>query len=650
MFSLVLKHKHYLWLLVAIVVAFALRAYRLDAQSLWNDEGTSVALAPLSLQAIASAALQDIHPPLYYFLLHFWTPLAGQTEFAVRFLSVIAGLLVMAVTYRIARRLFDTRTAILATILSAFSPFQVYYSQETRMYIWVTLFAAVSVYAMLRVLSIGDGASRERETGSPMYLPFWLLYAAATVAMLYTQYVGAFVLLAENLIFLIWLALEWQASGRHLGSDIGRVFGFWVGAQVLVGIAFGPWYLLAGNQLASWPSISEPFDLPTLLWRLLNVFSVGITWETAWAAVVALAFGILVLVSFWSLRDRRLRFDLFVPAAWLLVPIGVMYIVSLARPAYNPKFLLLASPPFFILAARGVEQLTIHGRGRPLAFAIVGLVLAGSSVPSLVNYYFESRYARDDYRAILRYIDANAREGDGILIDAPGQVQVVRYYARGEQPLFLLPRMRPPDPAATRADVDAMLGKVKRLYAIYWATAQSDPQNVIESRLAEKAFKAQDEWHGDVRLAVYGVAPTSPGALKQVNLKVGNDLGLIAFRLDQQVVHAGDIVTLMLSWRAVQAPSARYKVFVHLLDAADQVVAQRDGEPFGDLRMTTTWRAGETLLDQYGILIEPDTPPGEYRLEIGMYRADNGARLLLASQDGQPAGDHWIVGSVQIVK
>jgi 4-amino-4-deoxy-L-arabinose transferase-like glycosyltransferase len=637
--SKLLKHNSGIWVLGALIIAFALRVYRLDAQSLWNDEGTSVALAPLSLPAIASAALQDIHPPLYYFLLHFWMPFAGNTEFAVRFLSVAAGVLVIAVSYRIARSMFDLPTAILAALLSAFSPFQVYYSQETRMYIWVTLFAAVSVYAMLRMLDIG------RETRNPSLLQFWLLYVAATVAMLYTQYVGAFVLLAENLIFLVWLVLEW-----HL--NIRRVFAFWVGAQILVGLAFGPWYLLAGNQLASWPSISEPFDLPTLLWRLLNVFSVGLTWDTFAAMVVALAFGVLVLAGFWPGRDRRTGFNLLLAAAWLLVPIGVMYIVSLARPAYNPKFLLLATPPFFILAARGVEQLTIHRSFAlgPLAFIVAGLVLAGSSVPSLFNYFFAPRYARDDYRAILRYVDANAREGDGILVDAPGQVQVVRYYARGEQSFFLLPRMRPPDPTATREDVDAMLGKVKRLYAIYWATTQSDPQNIVEMRLAEKAFKAEDEWHGDVRLAVYGVAPASPGVLKEVNLKVGDDLALAGVRLDGQVVHAGDIVTVTLDWRVLRAPATRYKIFVHLLDGAGQVVAQRDGEPVGDLRMTTTWQAGESVVDHYGILIEPDMPPGEYRLEIGMYRADNGARLAMRSQDGQPVGDHLILGTLQIVK
>jgi len=52
----------------------------------------------------------------------------------------------------------------------------------------------------------------------------------------------------------------------------------------------------------------------------------------------------------------------------------------------------------------------------------------------------------------------------------------------------------------------------------------------------------------------------------------------------------------------------------------------------------------ETIADNYGIFIEPGTPPGDYRVEIGMYRADNGARLPIGD------GDHLILGTVQIVK
>src|SRR5512147_1509886 len=101
-----------LWSLGLLAGAFALRVYMLGAQSLWNDEGTSVALASRSLEAIADGAAKDIHPPLYYFLLHYWMPLAGDSEYAVRFLSVVAGVLLVAFTVRLAQDLFGKEAAL----------------------------------------------------------------------------------------------------------------------------------------------------------------------------------------------------------------------------------------------------------------------------------------------------------------------------------------------------------------------------------------------------------------------------------------------------------------------------------------------------------------------------------------------------------
>jgi hypothetical protein len=115
-------------------------------------------------------------------------------------------------------------------------------------------------------------------------------------------------------------------------------------------------------------------------------------------------------------------------------------------------------------------------------------------------------------------------------------------------------------------------------------------------------------------------------------------------------MRAGDLLTLTLHWKAEQVPSARYKVFVHLLDAENHVVGQRDGEPVGDLRLTTTWRAGEAIADNYGILVEPETPPGEYRVEVGMYRADSGARLPILGRNRQAMGDAMIITSVRVVR
>jgi hypothetical protein len=248
----------------------------------------------------------------------------------------------------------------------------------------------------------------------------------------------------------------------------------------------------------------------------------------------------------------------------------------------------------------------------------------------------------------MQFVDSNARPGDAILVDAPGQIDVVRYYRRGDQQLFLLPRMRPPDPPATRADVDDMLARAQRLFAIYYATEQSDPQRLVDTRLAEKAFKSSDEWHGNVRLAVYGVAPTTRNAMATLGVKVGSEVTLAGFQIDRRDARAGDILTLTLQWHADESPPARYKVFVHLLDARGQVVAQRDGEPVADTHITTTWLAGEVIEDNYGILVDAGTPPGQYQIEIGMYRAENGARLPMTSSVGQSVGDHLSLGAIHI--
>ncbi|MDH4136466.1 MAG: hypothetical protein OEW09_07110, partial [Anaerolineae bacterium] len=91
------------WTLASIaailLLAFALRLYRLGYQSIWYDEGVSIHLAQKSLAALTAHTAGDIHPPLYYYLLHFWLKAAGSSEFAVAFLSLTFGLLLVPLVY-----------------------------------------------------------------------------------------------------------------------------------------------------------------------------------------------------------------------------------------------------------------------------------------------------------------------------------------------------------------------------------------------------------------------------------------------------------------------------------------------------------------------------------------------------------------------
>ena len=79
--------------LAALLLAFALRIYRLPDQSLWYDEALSIHYANQSLRGLLAGVSGSDHPPLHSLLLHFWMVIAGQSEFSVRYLSLWWGVL-----------------------------------------------------------------------------------------------------------------------------------------------------------------------------------------------------------------------------------------------------------------------------------------------------------------------------------------------------------------------------------------------------------------------------------------------------------------------------------------------------------------------------------------------------------------------------
>jgi hypothetical protein len=250
---------------------------------------------------------------------------------------------------------------------------------------------------------------------------------------------------------------------------------------------------------------------------------------------------------------------------------------------------------------------------------------------ALARYYQEPAVARNDYRGIAEFIQSTGSPGDAVLLHAPGQSEVFQYYYKGDLPAYPLPRQRPMDPEATEQDLQKLLDHNK-VYAVYWATGEADPDGVIQKWLDSRGYKTLDQWRGDVRLAVY-VMPehrTPDETSSDLNLKVGDDITLLGYNGWNLAPAAGEVTQLQLRWRADQMPEGRYKVFVQLLDANDQVVAQHDAEPQGGSRPTDTWRPGEMVLDNLGVLIPPGTPPGSYRRIAGMYDPETLERRKLA--------------------
>ncbi|MGH2520239.1 MAG: hypothetical protein ACRDF8_10575, partial [Chloroflexota bacterium] len=113
--------------------------------------------------------------------------------------------------------------------------------------------------------------------------------------------------------------------------------------------------------------------------------------------------------------------------------------------------------------------------------------------------------------------------------------------------------------------------------------------------------------------------------------------------LYEHAVKAGSPVLFSLFWQTDAPIGQRYKVFAHLLDSHNHVITQRDDEPVANTRPTTTWHPGETITDNYALLVPHTAPPGPYQIEVGLYGLTNPQRLRLTA-----GPDRVLLGTVTV--
>jgi mannosyltransferase len=581
-------------------LAAALRWFRIDAQSLWYDEGISAHQLTRSFPEILRAAALDTHPPLYYWTLKAWGDTIGASELELRSLSAVWGLATVVLTFLIGRRLFGTLVGTLAALLLAVSPLAVYYSQEVRMYAQVTAFGLLTVYAYV---------TRRN-----------LLYAVAGLLALYSQYLGIGVLIALNLHALMW----WRTRTRQDWMA-------WLLANAVVGFGFLPWLPTFIDQ-QSHALNTSPRTQVGLVIDSLTAYGGGIAHGQEFLAYGAV---LLVLALLGILLNRDHRAGTLGLLVWI-VPLALVVGLGLRSGLFEVRYLVLSLPGLMLLAGLGIVRLGRH----PVAVSLVGVAALVPASLGLQRQYFDPALARDDYRGLVANIVREARPDDAVVLSAPNQVEIFSYYYHGPLATIGLPAQRPIDAVDTEQRLAAVRAQHPRIWLVSWATAEADPHSVIASWLAENGFQATHQWYGSVQLALVGFVSST--TTEKVDAALDNGIVLDAFRLGSRTVKPGETLALTLVWRASRGPTVdRWKVFTHLLDSSSLVVAQRDAEPADNLRPTTTWKLGEQVEDNYGIPIPATLPAGSYTLEIGMY---DGARR--STFDGK--ADHLVLGQVQI--
>jgi hypothetical protein len=615
----------YVALAGVLAVAAGLRLYRLDAQSLWYDEGISAYQLTRDFLGILQAAAGDTHPPLYYWTLKVWSGAFGLSEWGLRSLSAVGGVATVLLTWVIGRALLGAGAALLAALLLAVSPLAVYYSQETRMYGLVPALALSAVWLGVRWLRSG----RSGWTASLG------LYPVVAAAALYTQYLGAMMLAALNLAVVPALLRQ----PRRLVT--------WLTAQAAVAMLFAPWLPTFVEQLTQRSLNTSPRTASNLLVQASAAVSFGPFADASGLQISALILPSLAALGV-ALMRRSATMALLL-GLLALVPLAGVLGMGLRNGLFEVRYLVLALPGLTLLAGAALAGLAVN-RLRLLSLLAAGLLFAllVPSVAALARQYFDPATFRDDYRGLARDIQAHAREGDAVVLDAGNQWEVFSFYYAGPASVYRLPERRPIDLASTRARLDEIRQRHKRVWMVLWASREGDPSGFIEDWFSANAFQGSHTWYGTVQLLLYAFPSSGDPGRVPLDVVLDNGARILAFTLQDARAAPGETVGLTLYWRAERPIQERYKVFTQLLNAEPSVVAQRDSEPVGTLRPTPTWQVGEEIPDNYGIVLPADVPPGHYALIVGMYDSDSGRRPAIRDVSGRPLGDHLVLGQVEV--
>jgi len=662
-------------LLLIMLLAFALRLYRLGYQSIWYDEAVSIHLAMKDLKGLTLHTAGDIHPPLYYYLLHFWILMAGPSEFSTAFLSLFFGVLIVALAYRLAGDLYGRQTGVLTAFLIAISPFNLWYSQEIRMYTLGAFLGLISLYCLVRLAGMTRRTSSRRlgevEASSDRDQPtlrFWIAYVLSAAAGLYTLYYFAFLILFENLFVIGWWLFN-RVNNRKVPLSLAR----WLLAQAGVLVLCLPWLPIALRQM---------LDPPVPPWR--GFVGLGTVVMESWAALamgesvdpqsvlvwplLSFLFAIYLLGLLRPSAGSRGGVGAALLAGYTFVPLLMTYLLSLRTPLFHARYVFTYSPAFYLVLALGLVRLRARWRfSLPITLAIL-TVACGYSI---YNFHFTPEYASDDHRGAVTFVEERIAPGDAVLINAGYAYPPFLYYYGGEtawrgrlvdyEPGRELPEgivlvqtgviggetgLGWGDPASdfyatteeeTAQALERVFARHPRVWVYRIYDTVTDPQGFIRDWLDEHGRMI-----GDVQLAgpsymrvqCYATdgAPEyrSEPSYHAVDLTSQGRITLLGYE-GPEGVRSGDDLALALSWQAEREMNKEYETHLHL--------RTRDGWDFAHVHRrltppTTEWHVGQIVSQTLSMEIPVGTPPLAYDLVVEMRDSDSGEPMASQDSDG----------------
>ncbi len=640
-----------------LAVGLFLRLDRLGAHSLWFDEADAVLLAKQPLTTlIGNLAAAGQNGPLYTLFMHGWIALFGTGEAAVRLPSALAGALAIPLIYALGRALHGPKLGLYAAGILTIAPYQHWYAQEAKMY--APLVGAVLAATLLLVHA--DRTDRPR---------WWLAYVVVTTLTLYLHVMAVLIVAAHAL----WNVTRGVTSGREqsqqptiAGRRVPRA-AFAFAALTLPYLPIALWELrFIGGGTVTWHRPIGPLDF---LRVTFTKFATGIRADDGTAARGLILFGALALLGAlplawrhgpWPAPTLAPRRRSMLLAGAVIVPTTLFYAVTLLRPLFADRYLIVVTPALILLVAGGL--LALERFAWPLAPVAIALLLATSWV-SLRDVNLATTAQKEDWRAAYAEIAAHRHPNDVIIVH-PGYLDTtLDYYALRDPRLADLPRLSIPtatiDGTAEPRALDLYLQRASAGYERVWLilspdrVAQLDPLDRTGDCERDRARDwfcynahplAVREFNG-IWLGLYayngpfGTAFFPPPAVR-LDLPTGPDLTLVGYSYDfppsASEVRRGEPLPLLLHWIYRTLDSGRFAIRWGLLDEKGNAVPEVGATAalLGD-RPPRRWEGqrGNYFWDYHDLALPTTLPAGRYRLVI---------RVAAAARPDTPLGPDTI--------
>lgn len=417
---------------ISMVLAVVLRSHSIGRKPVWVDEGVSIELARLDWYNFLRILWRhEGNMTLYYFLLRAWLAF-GSSEGYIRALSVLPCLAAIPGIYALGRRMFDSRTGLIASLLLALNAYDIRYAQEARSYSLCPLLCILSSLYFLKCL---EGSSRSSRIG----------HVLTSVLAAYAHFFAGFVVVAQ------WISLrllDRKDRGRELKKN-RRQFAIAVAPIAL-------FIVTTGTGVIRWiprPGLSTLKDCALFLTGNGGLpLALGFLAASMGALVPGFRAGLARQVSWDTWRCRYLLL-------WLLFPIAFTFVISQLKPLFLIRYFIFTLPALVLLAASGLARL----RSRWLLAGAL-LFLAVFSLRGASSFYRKDfDIDREDWRPVAGYLQSHAEAGDVILFHQPIARMPYEYY-RSRFPAVTFPKVIYPEHGDRLTYRDFYAGRVSEKF------------------------------------------------------------------------------------------------------------------------------------------------------------------------------------------